>query len=221
MKTTKLVLISIATIMMVACGGNSSKQTTDTQEVTEDVVNASPRSKVAAEHFIVGHGGINIADILPDWSYTTDPEDRNFYGDESKGVIRFNKPEGEELSKEDYIAWVRKVYAATKKISDDGINIQGFEGANDKAGALAEKPLEEMLEKAEGGFIYLGMYEWGYRYKDKFMRVYLDRTEKDGKYWAQIDIVNALTKSFDETMQDAEKALEDPNVQKAIKDALK
>ena len=42
------------------------------------------------------------------------------------------------------------------------------------------------------------------------------------KYPARLKVhfYDALQKSFDDTMKDAEKALEDPEVQKAIKDAF-
>jgi hypothetical protein len=47
--------------------------------------------------------------------------------------------------------------------------------------------------------------------------------EANKKYPArlQVHFYDALQKSMDETMKDAEKALEDPKVQKALEDAFK
>ena len=227
MKKTNLALMCMAAVaMLTACGGgNSTKQssddTLDAQELAEKVANAPARSRIAAEYFIKNNGGLDPADLLPDWNYIIEPESNSFYGDTGIGTMCFYSPDGEELTKEAYTAWVRKLYDASKKISDDGFNIEGFEGSSDPAIALGEKSLEDMIAKGESGIIYLGMYSWGYRYNGKMMRIWTEREERNGKYWAKIDVANALTKSFDETMQDAEKALEREDVQQAVKDALK
>ena len=221
-KVLALMCIAAVTILTACGGGNTKKQSADgkidVQAVAEKVFKGETRSKAAAEHFIKKNGGLKLSDILPDWSYTTEPEKNNFYGDESKGVVRFVKPEGEELSKEDYIEWVRKVYAATAKISDDGFNIKGFENADDAATALSEKPINEMIEQSLTGWIYLGMYDWGYRLNGRMMRIWMNRNEKNNNYWAQIDVCRAMEKNMDDLMKDAEKALERKDVQDALKD---
>ncbi len=225
-KTIHTILYLAAFALMVSCGGNNSSKRTaddkiDAQAVAEKMIQESfkgeTRSKAAAEHYMK-KSGIDPAAILPDWSYTTEPEKNNFYGEQGKAIMRFNKPEGEELSKEDYIAWVRKVYAASAKISDDGFNIKGFENESDKQAALSEKPLEEMIQQSLGGWLYLGMYDWGYRLDGRMMRVWLNRTEKNGKYWAQIDVCHAMEKNMDELFKDAEEALGREDVQKALKE---
>lgn len=229
LKTACVMLFALmATILFTACGGKSSdKQVADAEKkidaeaIVEEVFKGEARSKAAAEHYIKKSGGLNPSHLLPDWNHTTEPEQNNFYGDSGKGVMRFWKPEGEELSKEDYIAWVRKVYEATKKISDDGFNIRGFEDSSEKDEALSEKPFDEMIEKGDSGWFYLGMYNWGYRLNGKFMRIYTERSDKNDKYYAQVDVCNAMHKSMDELFQDAEKALEREDVQKALKDLAK
>ncbi len=228
--TTAIVLLTAAAVIAVSCGGRKSGKLTadgkiDAQAVAEKMVKEAEKldafSKAAAEYYMKKNGGLNPADILPDWSYTTEPEKNNFYGEDGKSIMRFVKPEGEELSQEDYIAWVRKVYAATAKISDDGFNIKGFENADDKETALSEKPVDEMIEQSLGGWIYLGMYDWGYRLDGRMMRIWLNRNEKDNKYWAQIDVCRAMEKNMDELFKDAEEALEREDVQKALKELAK
>lgn len=226
MKQILIFTCVLAALMFTACGDKNSKKQSadgkvDIQVVEEVLFKGEKNSKAAAEHFIKKSGGLDLNDILPDWSYTTEPEKNNFYGEEAKSIIRFVKPAGEELSKEDYIDWVRKVYAATAKISDDGFNIKGFENASDAETALSEKPIDEMIDQSLGGWIYLGMYDWGYRLNGKMMRIWMNRNDKDNNYWAQIDVCRAMEKSMDELFEDAEKALEREDVQKALKDAVK
>ncbi len=230
MKKTFRIFVCLAAVALTAsCGGNnSSKRTADdkidamavAEKMIKEAFKGESQSKAAAEHYMK-KGGIDPTAILPDWSYTTEPEKNNFYGEDGKAIMRFHTPEGEELSQEDYIAWVRKVYAASAKISDDGFNIKGFENADDKDTALSEKPLDEMIQQSLGGWLYLGMYDWGYRLDGRMMRVWLNRTEKNGKYWAQIDVCNAMEKNMDELFKDAEQALEREDVQKALKDLAK
>ena len=101
---------------------------------------------------------------------------------------------------------MRKVYAATKAVSDDGINIMGFEDAKDQEGALKEKSLDEMFEKSKGAWLYLGMYSWSYRLKGKFMRVSTEYEED--KNAAEIDVAHGMNKSWREMEKDMEKALD-------------
>ena len=65
----------------------------------------------------------------------------------------------------------------------------------------------------------------GFLKNGRMLHVYmqLDELGKDAdkKYYARVQIAPGLEKSFDETMNDAEKALEDPEVQKAIKEYVK
>jgi len=69
------------------------------------------------------------------------------------------------------------------------------------------------------------MYDWGFLKNGRMLHVYmqLDELGKDAdkKYYARVQITLGLEKSFDETMNDAEKNLEDPEVQKEIKEYVK
>jgi len=225
MKKIIVTTICMAVVMlMAACGGKNSKNQTSEEKIIEKAIekafSGEARSQAAVEHFMKTYGGLKYNDVTPDFKYSTEPEKNNFYGTDREGIARFNFAEGVELTKEDYEIWVRKVYDATKKISDDGINIKGWENADDEAGALSEKDFDEMIKQGNSGFIYLGMYNWGYRLNGQFMRIYMERDEKQGNYSAKITVCYALAKSFNQTMEDAEKALENEDVQKALKDAL-
>ncbi len=213
---TALACMVTITIFTSCGGGNSGKDTdgekTEIGEIVGEMFKEAKKvnafSQAAAERFIKRNGGLDPKSIEPDWKYIIDEKTMANYGDNSHGSLRFQKPDGEKLLQEEYEVWVRKVYNASKAISDDGRNIKGFEETDDKDIAVSEKTLEDMLEKAKGSFMgSLGMYEWGYRYKGKFMRVRLQREENNNKYAAEIDVADAMNKSMTELMKDAEKYL--------------
>ena len=66
-------------------------------------------------------------------------------------------------------------------------------------------------------------YDWGFKRDGTLMRMVVELLDANAKYPArlQVHFYQGLQKSFDDTMKDAEKALEDPKVQKALKDAQK
>ena len=106
-------------------------------------------------------------------------------------------------------------------MADEGINIYGFEKKDKQEEALSELSLDQLFANDEKAIIYLGMYSWSYRLNGTMLTVSmtLDQTRGDQpKYYARVQIYPGLTKSFDETLKDAEKALEREDVQEAIKD---
>jgi len=230
MKKTILTLTCIAVaLIMTACGGNKKDKDgkIDTMEIAEKLIekefSGEKRSKAAAEHYLKNFAGIDLATILPDYDYNCEPERNCFSGEERKVVAGFFKTEG-EVTKEEFKAFVAKVYEATQKASEDGKNIYGFEKRNDKDEAMSEVALEQLFADGDEGWIYLGMYDWGYRHNGKLLHVYTNMSSTSGeqkRWYASVDIAPALEKSFEETMKDAEKALESEDVQKAIKDYLK
>ena len=203
-----------AVVVLTACGGNANKKTADGKVDAEAVVDKALEeaaaknsfSQAAAEVFIRKHGGLDPKAIEPDWKFVIDEKTMANYGDRNHGSLQYQKPEGDTLTREVYEQWVRKVYAATKAVSDDGINIMGFEDAKDQEGALKEKSLDEMFEKSKGAWLYMGMYSWSYRLKGKFMRVSTEYEED--KNAAEIDVAHGMNKSWREMEKDMEKALD-------------
>lgn len=205
-----------AVVLLTACGGgNADKQKTADGKVDagavvdqalEEAAAKNSFSQAAAEVFIRKHGGLDPKAIEPDWKYVIDEKTMANYGDRNHGSLQYQRADGDTLTREVYEAWVRKVYAATQAISDDGINIMGFEDAKDKEGALKEKSIDEMLEKTKNAWIYLGMYSWGYRFNGKFMRVSTEYEED--KNAAEIDVAHGMNKSWEEMEKDMEKALD-------------
>lgn len=222
----RFILIASLAMLIVSCGGKSSNDKVDAAEAVEKIVEkefkAERKSKAAAEHYLKEMTGIDLNDLLPDYLYDCTPEDKWFSGEKRNVIVAFYKQNGEELSKDEYKAYVKKVYEVTKKAADNGINIYGFEKKSSKEDANKELTIDELIAAGDKGFIYLGMYDWGFLKDGKMMHVYmsLDDLGKDGekKYYARVQVAPGMEKSFDDTMKDMEKALEDPEVQKAIKD---
>ena len=92
---------------------------------------------------------------------------------------------------------------------------------------MAEKDLEQMIKdnagtKLFGVEIYLGDYGWSFLKDGVLHRCEIDLLEKnDVKLGYSVKMYKGLQKSMEETMKDAEKALEDPEVQKQVEKALK
>lgn len=226
MKRNIFIILGMAgLIMATACGGgNANKENALNENGTESIEEAAAKnsfSQAAAELFIKKQGGLELEAIEPDWKYEIDEKTMANYGDSSHGSLRFQKPENDSLSRDDYEVWVRKVYMATKTISDDKRNIEGFENAKNLEEAIAERSLDEMLEKNKNAWIYLGMYSWGYRLNGKFMRVNTIYNEKKGHYSVEVDIAQGLNKPLDELLKEAEEAMEREDVQEALKELKK
>lgn len=229
MKCRFLFLASMA-MLIASCGGeNASTDKVDASEMAEKVskegFSGERKSKAAVEYYLKELAGVDLNDMLPDYPYDCTPEEKWFSGEQRNVIAAFYKKNGEELSRDEYKAYVKKVYDVTKKVSDNGINIYGFEKRSNKDEANKELTIDELIAAGDKGIIYLGMYDWGFLKNGRMLHVYmqLDELGKDAdkKYYARVQIAPGLEKSFDETMKDAEKALEDPEVQKAIKEYVK
>lgn len=227
MKLKRIFYILPLSIALLGCVGDKTgeEKKADAEEVAEkienDVFSGERKSKEAAEFYFKKLAGLDMNNILPDYPYDFEPEDKWFIGEERNVLAGFYKKEGAELSKDEYKTYVRKVFEATKKISDDGFNIYGFEKRDKKEEALGELSIDELFANDDKGIIYLGMYGWGYRYKGVMLCVNLQLDETRGenkKYYASVQIYPGLTKSLDESLKDAEEVLKREDVQEAIKD---
>ena len=183
-------------------------------------------SKDAAEFYFNKNEGIKLSDLAPDYKLN-ETSKYTYYGDEHDAVANFKIQEGDTYTKEQHEANVRRIYAVTKKVADNGINVYGFEDKSNKDEAMAEKDLEQMMKdnagsKIFGVEIYIGSYGWSFLKNGELHRCEISLLEKDDvKLGYSVKMYKGLQKSLDETMKDAEKALEDPEVQKQLEKALK
>ncbi|MBR1964916.1 MAG: hypothetical protein IKA19_09520 [Muribaculaceae bacterium] len=232
MKKQFITLLSAASIMiMSACSGsdNANNSAKITAEDVEEIVETGmfgERSKGAAQSAFKKIG-LSIDKIKPDFEYLDEDTLKAYrgvvYRDNYEGSAVFIKKDMSDASEDEFKAYVRKIYAQTQEIADDHKVIYGFESKSNPEEANAEWSIDEILaQKGIMGFPRTS-YDWGFKRDGKFMRMNVDLLSANKKYPQRLEIhfYGALQKSFDDTMKDAEKALEDPEVQKAIKDAFK
>lgn len=219
-----------AVVMFIACGnGNKKADSTRTlKEVTEKAFETGilgERTKVAVQAAFKGVG-LTLSQVEPDYKYIDEDTLKIYrgvvYQGRYEGSAVFIKTDNTDVSREEFESYVRKIYAVTQKIADEGKVINGFERKSKPEEAVMEWAVDDILAQKILGFP-LDAFDWGFRLKGKYMRIAVSLLKANKKYPArlQVHFYDALQKSMDETMKDAEKALEDPKVQKALEDAFK
>ncbi len=209
-----IVALFVATAMFIVSCSDKNKQQPDGKEVVEKKVKEAEItnrfSEAAAEASMKKLAGLGKADVQPDFSYIIDEDTKANYGDNNHAQYFFIKKDG-DISKEEYQAWLKKVFDATASVSDDKHNIQGYGfGKGD-----VEITFDEVLKK---GF----MKVWSYKYNGKIMDVYPDTksgkfstkektygTAESGDIAVKIDIAVGLQKSMSEYEKDIEKAFDE------------
>ncbi len=236
MKRFAFILMCVAGLAIVAsCGNNGNKKSENKDDkvdiekvadkVLQDAFEGEKYSKEAAEYYFRKNEGIKLSDLAPDYKLN-ETSKYTYYGDEHDVLANFKIQDGDTYTKEQHIENVRRIYAVTKKVADNGINVYGFEDKSDKAEALSEKDLEKMIQDNNGTTIlgieiYLGSYGWSFLKDGVLHRCEISLLEKDDtKLGYSVKMYKGLQKSLDETIEEAEKALEDPEVQKQVKKAL-
>ena len=223
-------------VLCAGCGNNGGNKTdkkdgkVDIEKVAKNLeqkaFEGESYSKEAAEYYFKKNEGIKLSDLAPDYKLN-ETSKYTYYGDEHDALANFKIQDGDTYTKEQHVENVRRIYAVTKKAADNGINVYGFEDKSDKDEAMAEKDLEQMIKDNAGTSIfgveiYVGSYGWSFLRDGVLHRCEIELLEKnDVKLGYSVKMYKGLQKSMDETLQDAEKALEDPEVQKQIKKALK
>ena len=237
MKRFAFILMCAAGIVLCAGCGNNGGNKTDKKDGKVDIEKVAKNleqkafegesySKEAAEYYFKKNEGIKLSDLAPDYKLN-ETSKYTYYGDEHDALANFKIQDGDTYTKEQHVENVRRIYAVTKKAADNGINVYGFEDKSDKEEAMAEKDLEQMIKDNAGTSIfgveiYVGSYGWSFLRDGVLHRCEIELLEKnDVKLGYSVKMYKGLQKSMDETLQDAEKALEDPEVQKQIKKALK
>ena len=237
MKKFALILMCVAGLVLCAGCGNKGGKKANGKEGKVDIEKVADKlmkeafegdkySKEAAEYYFKKNEGIKLSDLAPDYKLN-ETSKYTYYGDERDALANFKIQDGDTYTKEQHEANVRRIYALTKKVADNGINVFGFEEKSDKAEAMAEKDLEQMMKdnagtKIFGVEIYIGSYGWSFLKDGSLHRCEISLLEKDDvKLGYSVKMYKGLQKSLNETMEEAEKALEDPEVQKQLKKALK
>ena len=165
-------------------------------------------SEEAAEVFMQKLAGLGKKDVQPDFPYIIDEQTMANYGDNNHASFFFIK-DGSDVTKEEFNAWLKKLFNATAAVADDKHNIQGYGfGKGD-----VEITFDEVLNKGM-------MKVWSYKYNGKIMDVYPDTkygkfTTKEKTYGGEghgdiavkIDIAVGMQKSMNEYEKDIEKAL--------------
>ena len=224
-----------AVLLIAGCGNNSGKKAkeadkVDLDKVAENLMKESfegeKYSKEAADFYFKKFSGIKLADLAPQYPLN-ETSKYTYMGDEHDAVANFKIQDGGSYTKEDHENNVRRIYALTKKVADNGINMYGFEDTSDKEKAFTEKDLEQMIEDGKGTKIlgieiYMGDYGWTFKKDGVLRRCEINLLEKnDEKLGYSVKMYKAMEKTFDEIIDDAEKALSDPEVQKEVEKALK
>lgn len=236
MKRIFAALTCMAVVLLVAgCGGNSNKKAkkdgeVDLNKVAENIIKekfeGESYSKEAADFYFQKFSGIKLKDLAPEYALN-ETSQYTYFGDEHDALANFKIQDGGSYTKEDHENNVRRIYALTKKVADNGINMYGFEDTSDKEKAFTEKDLEQMIEDGKGTKIlgieiYMGDYGWTFKKDGVLRRCEINLLEKnDEKLGYSVKMYKAMEKTFDEIIDDAEKALSDPEVQKEVEKALK
>ena len=236
----KLFISLLCVAAVVACGPKGGKKAdgdgkADAGKVAENIIkdtfNGEKNTAEAASFWFKKNFGIAVADVTPDFEYGKEAGKYDFLGEErSSSYVTFTAKDS-TLNRDDYIAYVKKVYAATAKVADGGINVYGFIAKDKAEEAAAEKTLEVVLDEGKptkifGFEIYMGAYTWNFIKDGTYYMVDVKQLEKkvngeDHPYAARVIIGQGLQKNMDESMKDLEKALDDPEVQKQMEKALK
>ncbi|MBR5037802.1 MAG: hypothetical protein IKX65_03670 [Prevotella sp.] len=221
-----------ALMLMTACGGEKKGTVTTGKEKVDEIVEEAieefdKMSDIGKFESVLKSYKLSLKDVAPEFAYKEKNENdkSNFYGKKSEteniGSALFMKEDGTDITQEEYDAFVKKLYEATKGVSQDGKNVRGFMLEDKLEGALNELPLDSLTGKKLFGMPW-NLIDWTFRQNDTFYGVSTDLKEgKSGKQnRISFKISQSIQKSIKETMDDAEKALSDPEVQKAIKEKL-
>ena len=241
MKKILITLLCAASVFaFTACGNKGGRKAAsedgdvDLGKVVENIENATfngeKNTQEAAAFWFKKNYGISIADLKPDFELSTEePGKYDFLGEEVLSSYVTYKSASGNLSKDEVEAFVKKVYAVTEKVAEDGKNVYGWNNSEKHAEV---KPIEEILKAGYmdvfGFKVFVGIYSWSFVkggiYYDvdvNFLEKKVEGSSDKVPYGARVTVGKGLQKSFEDSMSDVEKALDDPEVQKQMEKALK
>ena len=211
-------------LSLAACGeqgdggkSNNDGEKTNAEDIAKDVLDEAEKldsfSEAAVEHYLKAYG-ISYEELKPTWEYAV--SEKGAYADDPAGgsghaVVVFKTPDSSELTDEQIRTYYEQVFNVTAAASDDGYNIIGHEFVGDGENAADEVTLDDALN----GFLK----GWCFRKDGKSMAVYVSDiydNDKDSEfdrifyyYGVKFDIGVGLQKSFDDTLDDMEDALDE------------
>ena len=233
MRKSVLALMCMAGVaMLTACGNNksSNKAEENVQEVAQEItksideMNGVEQFEAALKTF-----GLSVIDATPDFKYKEQNEKGKYYvkgyfaSDKPEAYGTFIKEDGGEVTLDEYNAFLTRLYNATAKASEGGKCVVGFgDNAKTKDEAMNEKPMDKVVGLKNGFGQPWTSVSWDFVQQGIFYTVRCDLKEQKGATPSRItlNISQGLQKSMSATIDDAEKALDDENVQKAIKEKL-
>ncbi|MDD7257712.1 MAG: hypothetical protein PUH24_05485 [Prevotellaceae bacterium] len=228
-------LLCMAGLAMVTACGGGNKKTSDTtkeqvseaaQEISKDIekMNGAEQFEAALNAF-----GLNVSDATPEFKYKEKNEKGKYYvrglfaNEKPEAYGTFVKEDGGEIMLEEYNAFLTKVYKSTAGQSEGGKCVVGFgDNAKTKDEAMKEKPIDKVVGLKNGFGQPWTSVAWHFVKDGIFYMVDCDLKEPKGVTPSRITlkISQGLQKSLDAAIDEAEKALEDEDVQKAIKEKL-
>ena len=203
MKKVFLALMCTASMALIAaCGGNANNNEGNTDETaTEqgeksfDQMNGIEKCADALQRVY----NLTLADIQPDFEFTEQTEGFDkFDGDQgSRAVAVYQKKDGTAITADEFKAWAGKIYEITKKMSQDGKNVEGPAYVKSNKEAMAEKSLEKGID---GG-------EWNYRMNDQYYAIYIHNNDGAKKPYVDVTFSLGIQKTFEDALDDAAKQL--------------
>ena len=222
MKKIYLALMCMASLsLMTACGGKSESKGGNTAEGSEqnteqkadnDANDAELSPMAQFDKTLNATYGLSLNDIAPSFEYAEKNAKGGslFFGekDGNKAVAHFMKADGSDVTQEEFNEFATKLFNLTKGISQDGKNVRGFVSGETLDEALEEMPIEKCIGKNEYD-VDIIWTNWEFRKGDTFYRVDLSKGSRgnDPEY-IDLTIDKSLQKSLNESVQDADKAME-------------
>lgn len=205
-----------------SCGGSKSEnaEAPAAGEAVAEEFTGDTFSKEAVE-FYIKNFKLSLSDIEPTYEFdNSDP--KNFKGEARDVIVSFPSKDGKELTDDMFKEFVAKVYNATKKASDDGKCIYGFEQKSKTDEAMAEMSLEDAQKGDDSFGIHLNQATWVYKLNDQLQVVSIGTVSGTEGYYVRVSV--ALQKNIDETLEDVEKTINeienDPEKKAAVEKAL-
>ena len=188
-KLLAILLVAVMLCSLTACGNNVTPSGSDDPGASEGGENndggeenteIEPYSLAAFERYL-DFLTLKLSDVEPDFGWKLNGNKHVFAEDPTQlyaaGIIWFTKESG-EITNDEYDAYLEKLYAATKAISQDGKNIKGQNFVSDGEDPLTERTLEDakgMTEKC-----------WSFRYNDRYYYVHFGRGYSDSERESEV-----------------------------------
>lgn len=204
MKKVFLALMCTACMALIAaCGGNANNNEGNTDETAATEQGAKSFDQMTGiekcADALQRVYNLTLADIQPDFEFTEQTEGFDkFDGDQgSRAVAVYQKKDGTAITADEFKAWAGKIYEITKKMSQDGKNVEGPAYVKSNKEAMAEKSLEKGID---GG-------EWNYRMNDQYYAIYIHNNDGAKKPYVDVTFSLGIQKTFEDALDDATKQL--------------